>query len=491
MKSYNKIDTSSFHDIFDDALEEWKQLSGNTAVYPYEISYTLLEMMSMLSDMLNYYMEADSTKYIKAYMTLLCMNEEQMVREIPLQCEVEDKMILQEGTIFPIPWGKQDAWLECRDTCVLDTVRISNILFEQKGKVDDITYLLTELQGTFRMPRIYKNDTLYIVYDHPLSVKQTVILYISCFTKPNGSSKDKGNSWVWEYYTVHGWEKLEVLKDNTMQFFTSGNIHVKIHKVMQEMSLQSLNGFFIRCRYFADVSSDPFEIQSVLHNVGNFSFQISIANFYQVRYTIHTDGWMIEHAIAKENYILLSNLTEKSFKEVKCYRKINNKSCLFYLMEASSLAQDLILVCYRNSNPTYFTNGVSSQRIQLPQGQKPSYLLLEKNHIYTKVKCCSKQYMADYAEGCWLMNDYLQFGNGKDFFIPEKGCRIIFMQGKQYSDAPHVGCDTVLFQKDQFILRSIEPIQFEQKDASLNDLINQHFNGRINKVITPWEDVPL
>lgn len=65
-----KLDTHTYKELFADAVKEWKQRSGDEEIFPSDVSYTLLEMQTMLVDMLNYYSDQVQEAHIKKYKRL-------------------------------------------------------------------------------------------------------------------------------------------------------------------------------------------------------------------------------------------------------------------------------------------------------------------------------------------------------------------------------------------------------------------------------------
>ena len=420
-----KLDTHTYKELFADAVKEWKQRSGDEELFPSDVSYTLLEMQTMLVDVLNYYSDQVQAAHIKKYERLQGHREAELC-PVPLAFRMQPKqpMMLWEGTQFPVSMGETVLMLETMHSYQLFPNEICSIYVEKDTKAENITELLRALEGTYTLSLQASVCSLYIRIKDPLPKNISCSLYIcvenSCVENVEVEWPDMAELYV-EYFSIHGWQKVCELHDATHALQCDGELRFQTGKDMVESTCFEECGFWLRLRIKEKCLDHPIGLQAIWMNTVLLKAQNTLAKSWELPSLamthIHISG-----DIAKEQVMLQIQGMDKCWRLHPHRRVQSQHDCCFYweafpkdIIAARLIAQREEL---RHKASTFTLNGICSQSIALAPLSTYRLAFLMEPGVWQDGDIIDRYEKGSGGMGCYRTENGICMGNGRDFQLP-------------------------------------------------------------------------
>lgn len=404
LKTIN-LDTSTFQEMFT------KNKQYLQTFLPYidvnrdsEPAVTLLEMMTMLSDIQNYNINLVLPSHLEKYMALLGVIKKpgQSARGHVCVYPQEDSMLLS-GTAF----------IARDDQRIIHFESIAPVFVIQNNILGCFLQVQNTLTPFFNCEPITLVDVkvqyLYIFFKQPIDT--ICRLYFTLFDNQRNSgiksSYLEARIEV-EYYSDNGWRKCLAVQDETNGLLQSGSLIVQLYFSHTAIQMQEKKGYPIRLK----ICQANYEIVPVIQRIELNPIELIQKKtlLHQREITTHKTYIEYVHELEKKGNILILQKQNKGYLEVP-FSKENNGIRLLdnqdkittYLL----ISQDISL---EREKYVFDILGISSQQIviDIPNVDDQSLqLFYKKNNRY------------------YIFEDYyydsdkqiIHLGNGKDFPI--------------------------------------------------------------------------
>lgn len=404
LKTIN-LDTTTFQEVFD------KNKRYLQSLLPYidvdrdsEPTITILEMLTMLSDIQNYNINRILPKHYEKYMALLGVvrNPGQSARgHVFVYPKVSQKLLM--GTTFV---AKDDTVIKYFESTVFD--------FVVKNKI--VGYFL-QVHNTctpiFNQQPILLDDTkvqyLYILFKDPIVSTTTLYFTLSKNKRNVGVNLDYSEAKLEaEYYCKQGWKKCVNVQDQTNGLLQSGSITITPYFDSTLLELQRKIGYPIRLI----IREASYEITPIIQRIeiNPVSLIQKKTLIYQREVTINNDYIEYLHILEKKGDVLLLKKENNSYQEALF---IKDNDGIIVLDNSNQEATFLIISRDKlldRKNYVFDILGVSSQEISIdiPNiNNKTLQFIYKKENRYFKLD--SNLYDQD--------TQILSLGNGKDYPI--------------------------------------------------------------------------
>lgn len=418
------LDTSSFQEIFQKAVDHWQYKTGNEQIYPSDISYTLLEMMAMLCDMLNYYMEQISPAEKQCYTHLLQAEEKPETVSFPLFLHNQTTQTILKHQLFQVQKGYTTYFLEAQKATMITPTKLKAVYYQDGNVHERIDHLLRQREGIFEFP-LYKQQGELIILISQQLMKDTVhTLYIWCddtHRNPKGICYSFANVEV-SCYTKQGWKQGIILEDQTWGFLYSGCIRIRLIDDMQQVEYEYTPVYALRFT-LKDAQYDHSPcLMKLQFSTIEAKAQKHISLSYDIWCTSHKDNHLhIEDDISNMELLVLKEdmRTSGLYHEV-AYEVRHHTTGYDMVIKNHKYPLHIRVICTRSHEYETHYHGVTSQKIHMKE-YSLEYVMVKTAAGYRHIPCYQMLEEAPYGYGCWIKEEGLQFGNGRDFKIMEAG----------------------------------------------------------------------
>lgn len=252
MQRVPDIDDITYEQIFERAVNRIPTMTDQWTDFNFsDPGITVLQTYAWLVDMLNYYMNATGDIHIEKYLKLLGVAPVKRHASSTVLCidSQSGQIELSRGCEFLA--GDIPFYLE-EDVDFVPNHFIS-YLNEADGNVMDLTMFAGE-DGDYA--DLFSNDfTEYAAgwfgFEKKLENRFSVFFTVKDNERRNAFVKDFSfGKLCWEYYTADGFQKLQVIRDETCGLLKSGRIQFEIPDDRMEVYRHQVNdlpAYYIRC----------------------------------------------------------------------------------------------------------------------------------------------------------------------------------------------------------------------------------------------------
>lgn len=404
-----KLDTSTYQERFQRAIDEWKLLSHNEEVYESDVSYTLLEMQTMLTDMLYYYMESVTSQHKKKYEKLLCKQEtERSPISIPFQMQVDIPCHIHTGQQFK---KEVEGGIVCFESMHAYNLQPNSFLaihYQDEQHEEDISELLRYIEGTYIVEN-KQEAKIYFELEHALPIQKQIAFYI-CVEKNRNPvpyfQKNTSNSQLqeekytidmqqfdiqmaditWQYESIHGWQDIEIIKDDTKGFLVSGEVVFQIGKQMKTATYNNMQTYRLRIIMKHMHYDKPPGLQSIWMNTilvnaqecdtKTFNFQNDGVCSVHIADDIAYANTTLQY-VNEQGHWITHDVSKKEMEEYCCFtwHPFPIPASSYRIVAQRSTLQDIV--------SSFDTTGISMQKIDIETGS--GYATLSDS---CKVVCC-------------------------------------------------------------------------------------------------------
>ena len=429
-----KLDTQDFSSLFQRAKEMYEHTTNET-LRDSDPVFTMMETQVMLVDMLNYYMESITTKQKKQHQELMDIHADTTMQYIYLYiqnnyAEFYRTSKIYHKQLFTFLNGKQLCYAEAMHAYPLFSFDISYSVMVQQQEATPIQMIFDNHTTCFHSLPVQEQDSLYLCVEQHLPMHETLYLSILC---DSSMRNQKGNpqlfqdEWVWEYYSMHGWQRLKV-KDETCGLRYTGEISFQIHKHMDKITLFQKQGFWIRV-----VKQEVMEKVCLHINDIRFHYIMCQPGITQAMSQEYVNMTTIPFNQAFDTHTVFGK-QEKDSEWTPCDDSIQQIDGIDYCIPLQSFA--MYRIVYHRTQlqkeiETFSITGVSSQHITISNTQQLAIALESDGKLRDYPIFSGKHYVA--TIGAIQEENGIRFGNGRDVLIPKAnshGLWVLNMQTK-------------------------------------------------------------
>lgn len=447
-----KLDTSTYQERFQRAIDEWKLLSHNEEVYESDVSYTLLEMQTMLTDMLYYYMESVTSQHKKKYEKLLCKQEtERSPISIPFQMQVDIPRHIHTGQQFK---KEVEGGIVCFESMHAYNLQPNSFLaihYQDEQHEEDISELLRYIEGTYVVEN-KQEAKIYFELEHALPIQKQIAFYI-CVEKNRNPvpyfQKNTSNSQLqeekytidmqqfdiqmaditWQYESLHGWQDIEIIKDDTKGFLVSGEVVFQIGKQMKTATYNNMQTYRLRIIMKHMHYDKPPGLQSIWMNTilvnaqecdaKTFNFQNDGVCSVHIADDIAYANTTLQY-VNEQGHWITHEVSKREMEEYCCFtwNSFPIPASLYRIVAQRSTLQDKV--------SSFDTTGISMQKIDIETGSGYALSIMNEKQEYVDCTCKESYEAGDGSLGYYKEETGLRFGNGRDFTLPNAVCNAIF-----------------------------------------------------------------
>lgn len=274
MLSDYSLDTENFRDIMENAKNMAASIYPEWTDYNYhDPGITMLELLAWIKEGQQFFLDQIGDEHRKKYLKLLGTRQRHAV------CARANVILSPVDEVF-----LQGTKLYARDVCFETEKRryVTNMLLracmqEREGKIEE-----KRRTGDLRRPlhiRMFDEqsqggDCFYIVFRESLDSREVMGIYFSIAqmgeTKRNPLTEALPYPMLTfeiEIGTAEGYQRVEIIEDDTMGFLQSGSIYFYTGKEMEKMAMDGVSGYFLRIRAVMCELDAPVVLDSLETNV--------------------------------------------------------------------------------------------------------------------------------------------------------------------------------------------------------------------------------
>lgn len=272
MLSDYTLDTENFRDIMENAKNMAASIYPDWTDYNYhDPGITMLELLAWIKEGQQFFLDQVGEEHKKKYLKLLGTCQRHAVcAEAEVVISPVDEVILPGTKLYA-----KNVCFETKMRRYVTNMLLRGCMQEQRGILRE-KRLTRDFKGALHIRMFDETsvpgDCFYIVFREKLDAREMMGLYFTIAQ----NEKYKRNplteplpypmlQYEFEVGTAEGFQKAELLKDDTMGFLRSGSIYFHTGKEMAEMEIDGVSGYFLRiragmCEMDAPVTLDGIEM---------------------------------------------------------------------------------------------------------------------------------------------------------------------------------------------------------------------------------------
>lgn len=413
---------------------------------------TTLETYAWLADMLNYYMNASGPVHIIKYMKLLGITELPRQAAQAWVCVESDgkKAVLPEG--FQIYAGEK--CFVCEGSAEITNNRFNALLYENNGKIEDLTAFAGEDGSYAKVFRVGSRETenLYLGFEKALDSGKETRLFITVreYKERRSLPEDFQLSALQCFcYNGKNWIPVGITDDKTNGLLRSGVISLRIPEQMQKYVMEDgREGYYLKITIMENHYDVTPEIGKIFLNPVRMVQKLELAKSMIYSYSPRNEIYNIPCYMQEKDKIAVGvcdNEEDDTYRMVYTFEPQVNDECRVDYEKKQICFMDgmepelgsLVDVFLIKENMLMdmeigITDGCAGQ--ELPFFVQEPYeiqLILETvkegRSYYQHWNYVPKLEQASYEDRVFTYNsesNSIQFGDGIHGMVPDAGCLV-------------------------------------------------------------------
>lgn len=426
----------------------------------------ILELLALLTDMQNYYLNSIGEEHIKKLIKLLGIEEQ---KTIPAKAILQIKEPKQDITLLKgVKCYAGNVVFETEDTLNIRYNRIVSITFGSDQGKELVSLINLKRESSFSLLQHVDNNNnilFQIGLKNPIPKNEEIPLFFVIDDNGGrnvrgtcGESDFKLGELVWEAYTENDWEEVVTVRDDTCNFLYSGIVKLFINCVMTEKPNNRRHLYYLRCR----IIKDEYEVSPIIQSIHIndipvvqkdtrcfsklFSYSGAVSEIIQIEEYLAIDG--VISVYVKRQDDLWDDFTGyvEIFKTMDEGCFITFDVMRFGKVPEKGISNIKVVCSTKDCNENFKTlniDGVTCQKIAFWEFCSTpvtlEFMLKVEDGIYREYKRSYCYEGGKETNFSWYFdedNKEIIFGNGRNFFIPKRmdaGLKItdlVFCNGK-------------------------------------------------------------